>query len=65
MKEVINLIIDLAELCYKSQHKLNEELIEIPQYREWTDLLIDGISCVNVLIKKRKKQNIIPQVEKR
>ena len=29
MKEVINLIIDLAELCYKSQHKLNEELIEI------------------------------------
>jgi hypothetical protein len=36
MKGVANLIIDFVEECYKSQTKLEEEMVEVPEYREWT-----------------------------
>ena len=57
MKEMTNLIIELTELCYKSQHKLKEELIDIQEFREWIDLFIEGKSCIKIPIKKRKPQN--------
>ena len=57
MKEMTNLIIELTELCYKSQHKLKEELIDIQEFREWIDLFIEGKSCIKIPIIKRKPQN--------
>ena len=57
IKDVTNLIIDFVEECYKSQIKLGEELIELPEYREWTQYFIDGISCLKIPIKKRRDKN--------
>ena len=64
MKQITNLIIDMAESYYKRQIKLNEDLIDIPEYREWNDLFIEGKSCLNIAIKKRKNQNNISSIEK-
>ena len=64
MKDIVDLVIDLTELCHKSQIKLNEELIEIPEYREWNDLFIEGKSLLNIQIKKKKNQGNISSVEK-
>ena len=60
MKQIVNTIIDMTELCHKSQIKLNDELIEIPEYREWNDLFIEGKSFSNIKIKKKKNQGNIP-----
>ena len=64
MKQISNLIIDMAESYYKRQIKLNEDLIDIPEYREWNDLFIEGKSCLNISIKRRKNQNNISSIEK-
>ena len=57
IKGITNLIIDFVEQCYRSQIKLEEELIEIPEYREWTKYFIEGKSCLKIPIKKRRDKN--------
>ena len=57
MKGVTNLIIDFVEECFKSQKKLEEELVEIPEYREWNKYFIEGKSCLKIPIKIRKDKN--------
>ena len=64
IKGVTNLIIDFVEECYKSQIKLEEELIEVPEYREWNKFFIDGKSCLKIPIKKRRNKNEISKNEK-
>ena len=59
MKQIIDLIIDMAELCYKSQIKLNDELINIPEYREWNNLFICGQSCLNIQIKRKNNISFV------
>ena len=54
MRQITDLIIDYADLCYKSQIKLKDELIDIPIFREWNDLFIEGKSYLNILIKRKK-----------
>ena len=57
IKGILNLIVDFSEQCYKSQIKLEEELIEIPEYREWSKSFIEGKSCLKIPIKKRRDKN--------
>ena len=57
IKSTTNLIIDFVEQCYKCQIKLEEELIELPEYREWTEYFIEGKSCLKIPIKKRRDKN--------
>ena len=64
IKGVTNLIIDFVEECYKSQIKLEEELIEIPEYREWNKFFIEGKSCLKIPIKKRRDKSDISKNEK-
>ena len=54
IKGVTNLIVDFFEQCYKSQIKLEDELIEIPEYREWCNYFIEGKTCLKIPIKIRK-----------
>ena len=54
IKGVTNLIIDFVEECYKSQTKLEEELVEVPEYREWCKYFIEGKSCLKIPIRIRK-----------
>ena len=54
MKDVINLILDLVDVCYKNQKKLEKELIDLPEYREWSQYFIEGKSCLKIPSKKRK-----------
>ena len=64
MKKMIDLIVDIADLCHKRQLKLNEELIEIPEYREWNNLFIEGKSCLSIQIKRKKIINNLSTAEK-
>ena len=64
MKKMIDLIVDIADLCHKRQLKLNEELIEIPEYREWNNLFIEGKSCLSIPIKRKKIINNLSTAEK-
>ena len=57
MKKVTYLIIDFFEQCYRSQQKLEEDLIEIPEYREWANYFIEGKSCLKIPIKRRRDKN--------
>ena len=33
---------------------MKDELIDIPKFREWNDLFIEGKSYLNILIKRKK-----------
>ena len=50
IKVITHLIIDIVEKCYKSQTKLKQELIDLPEYREWTKFFIEGKSCKRIPI---------------
>ena len=63
MKNIVHLVIDLVEVYQKKQLKLNQELIDIPEYREWNDYFIEGKSFLN-LIKKNRNLNNSSYVEK-
>ena len=64
IKGVTELIIDFVEECYKSQIKLEEELIELQEYRELTKFFIEGKSCLRIPIKIRRGKNDISKNEK-
>ena len=59
LKKITNLIIDFTEECFKSQIKLKEELIDLPEYREWIQYFIEGKSCLRIPIKKIRGKNDI------
>ena len=63
MRNIIDLILDLTELFHKKQVKLNQELINIPEYRELNDYFIEGKSFSN-LIKINRNQNNAGHAEK-
>ena len=64
IKVITHLIIDIVEKCYKSQKKLKQELIDLPEYREWTKFFIEGKSCKRIPILKKKDKNNSSFIEK-
>ena len=62
MRNIIDLIIDSTEIFHKNQLKLNQELINIPEYRKWTDYFIEGNSYLN-FFKLNRFQNNTSNVE--
>ena len=58
INEITHLIIDFVDECYRSQIKLEEELVELEDYREWSKYFIEGKSCLKIPIKRRNKNDI-------
>ena len=63
IRPITNLIIDFVEECYKSQKKLKKELIDLPEFREWSQFFIEGKSCLKLPIRTKKDKNTIPNNE--
>ena len=60
IRPITNLIIDFVEECFKSQNKLKKELIDLPEFREWSQFFIEGKSCLKLPIRTKKdKSNIL------
>ena len=48
MEEIINLIVDLTEQCYKYQNKKKTEFVNLPEYKKWIQQFIDGKTCLKL-----------------
>ena len=48
MEDIINLIIDITEQCYKYQNKKQTEFINLPEYKNWIQLFINGKTCLKL-----------------
>ena len=46
IEDIVNLIIDISEEAYKYQNKTKEEFINLPEYKDWIELFIEGKSCI-------------------
>ena len=63
IRPITNLIIDFVEECFKSQKKLKKELIDLPEFREWSQFFIEGKSCLKLPIRTKKDKNNISNNE--
>lgn len=43
--DIIDLIIDLTEECFSYQTEQNDDLLNLPGWRDWMQLFVDGKSC--------------------
>ena len=48
IEDIVNLIIDISEEAYKYQNKTKEEFINLPEYKDWIELFIEGKSCIKI-----------------
>ena len=46
IEDIVNLIIDITEEAFKYQNKTKEEFINLPEYKNWLELFIQGKSCI-------------------
>ena len=49
MEVMINLIVDITEQCYKYQNKKKTEFINLPEYKNWIQLFINGKTCLKIV----------------
>ena len=63
IRPITNLIIDFVEECFKSQKKLKKELIDLPEFREWSQFFIEGKSCLKLPIRTKKDKTNISNIE--
>ena len=59
IEEITKLILDITDEAYKFQNETKKEFINLPQYKNWIELFIEGKTC-----KKHNEMNNINIIKK-
>ena len=46
MEDILKLIIDISDEAYRYQNKTKKEFVNLPEYKNWIELFIEGKSCI-------------------
>ena len=45
IEDIVNLIIDISDEAYKYQQETKKEFINLPEYKNWIELFLEGKTC--------------------
>ena len=46
IEDIVNLIIDISDEAYRYQNKTKTDFINLPEYKNWIELFIEGKTCI-------------------
>ena len=58
IEDMVNLMVDITEQCYKYQNKRKTEFINLPEYKKWIELFIDGKTCLKIVERRNSIFNM-------
>ena len=58
VEDMVNLIVDITEQCYIYQNKKKTEFINLPEYKNWIQLFINGKTCLKIVERRNSVINM-------